>query len=128
MNHSTFAGRIGSDAVTRQTKSGDSVTSFSVAVDQRKGGEKSTLWVDCSMWRERGEKLAPYLTKGTSVVVGGAIAPDVYDGKPKLRLDVQEITLLGGGKTEGGSAPVREKARKAAPASAGDIDDFDLPF
>lgn len=120
MNFSFFAGRIGNDAVTRQTKGGDSVTSFSIAVDERKGGEKSTLWVDCSIWRERGEKLAPYLTKGTSVTVAGPITPDVYEGKPKIRLDVQQLTLQGGAKGEGKPLP------KVAPA--GEVQDDDIPF
>lgn len=119
MNFSFFAGRIGNDAVTRQTKGGDSVTSFSIAVDERKGGEKSTLWVDCSIWRERGEKLAPYLTKGTSVTVAGPITPDVYEGKAKIRLDVQQLTLQGGAK--GDSQGSAKPSRAAAPADTDDI-------
>lgn len=97
MNIGIFAGRVGKDAVIRQTQAGKSVLGFSVAVDVYVGGgEKETLWVDCSMWGERGQKIADYVTKGTSVTVQGRITLDSYEGKPKLKLDVQELTLQGG--------------------------------
>ena len=102
MNVGIFAGRVGKDAVIRQTQAGKSVLGFSVAVDVYVGGgEKETLWVDCSMWGERGQKIADYVTKGTSVTVQGRITLDSYEGKPKLKLDVQELTLQGG-KSDGG--------------------------
>ena len=97
MNIGIFAGRVGKDAVIRQTQAGKSVLGFSVAVDVYVGGgEKETLWVDCSMWGERGQKVADYVTKGSSVTVQGRITLDSYEGKPKLKLDVQELTLQGG--------------------------------
>lgn len=102
MNVGIFAGRVGKDAVIRQTQAGKPVLGFSVAVDVYVGGgEKDTLWIDCSMWGERGQKVADYVTKGASVTVQGRITLDSYEGKPKLKLDVQELTLQGG-KPDGG--------------------------
>jgi single-strand DNA-binding protein len=137
MNTWHGAGRIGGDAVTRQTKNGDKVTGFSVAIDERRGGEKTTLWANCSMWGERGEKLAQYLTKGTSVAVAGPISLDVYEGKPQLRVDVREVTLLGspeksqgraneGGRKHGGG-PVPPPLHDAPPPDHPFPDD-DIPF
>lgn len=132
MNVWNIAGRIGKDAVTRHTSSGNSVTGFSVAVDQRKGGEKTTLWVDCGMWGERGEKVAPYLLKGTTVAVSGEAGAREHEGKVYMTLNVRELTLLGG-KSEGDKQAAPKPARGAANRPAGnppadDIGDDDIPF
>lgn len=138
MNIGIFAGRVGKDAVLRRTQAGKPVLGFSVAVDVYVGGgEKETLWVDCSMWGERGQKVAEYVTKGSSVTVQGRITLDSYEGKPKLKLDVQELTLQGGGQGEG-EKPARttnkpgqkygaDKPAHAAPQSNDPFGD-DLPF
>jgi single-strand DNA-binding protein len=102
MNYGTFAGRLGADAVIRSTPNGKDVTGYSLAVNVGFGDKKETLWVGCSQWGERGKKLAPYLTKGTSVVVTGEVGLRQYTdkaGKPRAELtcNVQGITLMGGG-------------------------------
>ena len=135
MNIGIFAGRVGNDAVIRHTQAGKAVLGFSVAVDVYVGGgEKETLWVDCSMWGERGQKVAEYVTKGTSVAVQGRVSLDSYEGKPKLRLDVQELTLQGS-KAEGGerkaSGGTPSRTRNAPqPETRGDdpFPDDDIPF
>ena len=53
-----IAGNIGKNAEIRRTQKGDAVTGFSVAVEDRAGQEKRTLWFDVSMWGRRGESLA----------------------------------------------------------------------
>jgi single-strand DNA-binding protein len=50
MKNITIAGNIGKDAVTRNTQGGDSVTSWSVAVEERNGQDKRTIWFDVSLW------------------------------------------------------------------------------
>ncbi len=97
MKNITIAGNIGQNAEIRRTQSGDAVTGFSVAVEDRHGQEKRTLWFRCSLWGKRGESLAQYLTKGTRVAVAGDLSTREYDGKTYLEVRVAEITLLGGG-------------------------------
>lgn len=102
----TIAGKLGRDAETR-TAGNDSVTSFSVAVDEKKGGEKTTYWFDCSIWGRRGEALAQYLTKGSSVAIAGEFSTRQYqtkDGETKTSLSVRvdQITLQGGRQQDGG--------------------------
>jgi single-strand DNA-binding protein len=136
MNNWTIAGRLGKDAETRHTSSGKAVTGFSVAVDQRHGGEKTTLWVDCSIWGERGQALAQYLTKGTTVCVSGEASARQHDGKVYMSLNVRELTLLGGGQRDGHSGRPNDQQHRATPANQGDIsgdipDDFGdatIPF
>lgn len=134
MNVLNIAGRIGKDAETRHTAGGQSVTGFSVAVDEYAGkGERRTLWVDCSMWGERGEKLAQYLTKGASVSVSGQVGINTFDGRngpqSKLTLRVADVTLLGG-KQDRQDAPRQQSTGGTGPvehASDG-FDDQDIPF
>lgn len=127
MNNWTIAGRLGKDAETRHTSSGKAVTGFSVAVDQRHGGEKTTLWVDCSIWGERGQALAQYLTKGTTVCVSGEASARQHDGKVYMSLNVREVSLLGGGQRDesrGGTGAQRQQDRP----EAGDFEGDPIPF
>ena len=105
-----FAGNLGRDAEIRTTQGGG-VCSFSVAVEQRKGKEKTTTWVRCSLWGKRGEVVAQYLTKGTRVAVTGELSLHEYQGKTTLECKVGEVTMLGGG------------ARSAATSKPADADD-----
>ena len=69
MKQITIAGNIGRDAVVRRTNAGDAVAGVPVAVEERNGQDRRTLWFDCSLWGKRGEALAQYLTKGSRVTV-----------------------------------------------------------
>lgn len=128
MNSCNFAGRLGGDAETRFTGAGKPVTGFSLAVDEYAGeGERKTLWIKCSMFGERGQKLAQYLNKGTSVAVSGQVGIDQWTGndgsaRADLKLFVREVTLLG---KRDGDQPSRGQQRSAPPAD--DFDD-DIPF
>lgn len=126
MNTGHFAGRIGRDAELRYTQSGKQVAGFSLAVDERRGGEKSTLWIDCSIWGERAEKLAGYLSKGTSVAVAGEVGVRTYEKRDggmtaSLTLNVRELTLLGGGGE-------REERPARAPVRADEPLEDEIPF
>lgn len=94
----TIAGRIGKDAETRTTQSGDPVTGWSVAADTGFGDRKVTTWFDCSLWGERGRKLAPYLTKGSAVTVIGELGQREHNGKIYLTVRVSDVAMQGGGK------------------------------
>ena len=129
MKSITIAGNVGKDAETRRTQSGDAVTSFSVAVEDRIPKEKGTIWFRCSLWGKRGESLAQYLTKGSKVAVSGELSIEVYEGKTNLTVKVDQVTLLGGGQDDNVSR--RDTARQA-PAGYGaggrpDLDD-EIPF
>lgn len=96
MKQITIAGNIGKDAEVRSTQGGDMVTGWTVAVEERKGQEKRTLWFDCTLWGKRGEALAPYLTKGGKVAVSGELSTREYEGKTYLTLRADQVTLMGG--------------------------------
>lgn len=142
MNTGTFAGYLGRDADLKDLPSGQTVCNFSVAVSTGWGDRKSTLWVSCALWGERGEKLSQYLTKGSAVTVSGDVDVRAYEGKDgsakaEITCNVQRITLQGGGQRDGGEQRERAPARhqrsqptqQASTATAGDKDfDDDIPF
>lgn len=106
MANITIWGKLGADAILRNTQGGDSVCSFSVAQDQRDGREKTTAWYRCSIWGKRAEALAPYLLKGTSVTVAGGLTVKEYEGKTQLNIRASEIALQGGRGDGSQGAPV----------------------
>lgn len=97
MKNITIAGNIGKDAVVRTTPAGDNVTGWPVAVEDRTGKEKSTIWFDCSLWGKRGSALAQYLMKGTKVSVSGELSTREHEGKTYLTIRADQVTLMGGG-------------------------------
>ena len=159
LNHITIMGRLTRDPELRRTGTGIAVASFTVAVDRdfsgRDGGEKETDFIDCVAWRQTGEFVSKYFTKGSMIVVSGrlqirswtdkdgnkrraaeVIADNVYFGDSKRDGDNSGSSY--GGNTYGGnsySAPAPSYGGYSAPASnpASDFamlddDDAQLPF
>lgn len=129
MKNVTIAGNIGKDAETRTTQGGDQVTGWSVAVEERNGQDKRTIWFDCSLWGKRGQALAQYLTKGSRVAVTGDLSTREHNGKTYLTVRASEVTLMGGGEKRDhvamppgyeGTAPAEADRRRA-------LDD-EIPF
>ena len=125
MKNIVICGNVGKSAETRSTQTGDKVTSWTVAVEDRQGQEKRTLWFDCTLWGKRGESLAQYITKGGKVAVSGELSTREHDGKTYLQIRAEQVTLMGG-KPEGR----REERREPAPMSKGSpMDEIDeIPF
>ena len=77
LNHIVIMGRLTRDPELRRTGTGIAVASFSVAVDRdfggRDGGERETDFIDCVAWRQTGEFVSKYFTKGSMIVVSGRL-------------------------------------------------------
>ena len=76
LNHITIMGRLTRDPELRRTGSGIAVTGFTVAVDRDiapQGQDKETDFIDCVAWRNTGEFVAKYFTKGRMIVVDGRL-------------------------------------------------------
>lgn len=127
-----IAGNIGKDAVLRTTQNGDKVLGWSVAVEERNGQDKRTIWFDCSLWGRRAEALAQYLTKGTRVAVSGELSTREHEGKTYLTIRANEVTLLGGGQSRDGMSDANRASYNAqapggAQAGGADLSD-EIPF
>ena len=77
LNHITIMGRLTRDPELRRTGSGIAVASFTLAVDRdfspKDGGERETDFIDCVAWRQTGEFVSKYFTKGRMAVVSGRL-------------------------------------------------------
>ena len=77
LNHITIMGRLTRDPELRRTGSGVAVARFTLAVDRdfggRDGGERETDFIDCVAWRQTGEFVSKYFTKGRMAVVSGRL-------------------------------------------------------
>ena len=137
LNHITLMGRLTRDPELRRTGSGVAVASFTVAVDRdfggRDGGEKKTDFIDCVAWRQTGEFISKYFTKGRMIVVDGRLEMRDWTDKEGNKRRTAEVIVanayFGDSKrdTENSSAP----ATHAAPASDFamlDDEDAQLPF
>ena len=148
LNHIVLMGRLTRDPELRYTGSNIPVASFSVAVDRDFGrgenGEKQTDFINVSAWRQTGEFVSKYFTKGSMIVVSGrlqirnwndkdgnkrrsaeVVADNVYFGESKR--SAESNSSYGGnaygGNSYGGSsysapAPAPSYGGYSAPASA----------
>ena len=77
LNHIVIMGRLTRDPELRRTGSGVAVASFSLAVDRdfspKDGSERETDFIDCVAWRQTGEFVSKYFTKGRMAVVSGRL-------------------------------------------------------
>lgn len=77
LNHIFIMGRLTRDPELRRTGSGIAVASFSVAVERdypnKDTGEKEVDFIDCVAWRQTGEFVSKYFSKGSMIVVSGRL-------------------------------------------------------
>jgi single-strand DNA-binding protein len=90
----TIAGNLGRDAEFKTPQNGDGFCSFSVAVDDGYGDNKSTLWFDVTRWGKGAEGLARTLRKGSKVCVSGDLSTRVHDGKTYLQIRADRVTIM----------------------------------
>ena len=77
LNRIILMGRLTRDPELRHTQNGTAVASFSLAVDRdfkdRNSGERATDFIDVVAWRQTGEFVSRYFTKGRMAVVEGRL-------------------------------------------------------
>lgn len=98
LNNITIHGRLTANPELKQTQSGVSVCSFTVAVDRSysNGEEKITDFFNCTAWRGLGEMISKYFTKGKEILVSGEMHGDKYtdsEGKNRVAWKVQVNTV-----------------------------------
>jgi len=80
-----FTGNISKAAETRTVQVGGVptlVTDFSVAENYQGGdGQRHTQFYRVSLWRDKGAKLAQYLSKGRSITLQGRVKGRAYIDK-----------------------------------------------
>ena len=152
LNRIIIMGRLTRDPELRRTQTGTPVASFSLAVDRdfkdKATGERSTDFIDVVAWRQTGEFVSRYFTKGRMAVVEGRLQMRDWtdkDGNKRRSAEVvADNVYFGDSRREGdggysapayGSAPADYSAPSgySAPAEGNQFaelsdDDGELPF
>lgn len=124
-------GNLTRDPETKQTNSGHSVTSFTLAVN---GRNDDVAYIDCTAWNKGGETIAQYLHKGDALLVSGRLNQSRWqdkDGNNRSKIDVvvDEFAFVGGkNNSDGSSTQTAPQANYDEPASVSDINIADIPF
>lgn len=153
LNHIVLMGRLTRDPELRYTNSNIPVASFAVAVDRDYGrnenGGKQTDFINVVAWRQTGEFVSKYFTKGSMIVVSGrlqireytdrdgnrrtaaeVVADNVYFGDSKRRDEGGEASRSSYAPSSAPSQESYERASNAARNTFEDLsdDDGELPF
>ena len=147
-NKVILLGNLTADPETRTTPSGQSETSFSLAVnrtwnDANGQRQEETSFINCTAWGQRGETIAKYVQKGRQLLVSGRLQQRSWDdketGKKRSTIDVvvEEFSFVsdgrGGGSSSGAASTESSNNRKSEPAPIDDVDTApidlsDIPF
>lgn len=131
LNVVAMEGRLTHDPELRQTTSGKSVASFTIACDRgfkTADGKSQADFLDCVAWERRAEFICRYFGKGDLIVIDGRLQTRKYQDKSGNNRTAVEIYV--------NNAHFAGKKESAAPASTSspDVDyepisdDEDLPF
>ena len=133
LNHITIMGRFVRDPELRRTGSGIAVASFTLAVDRdfkaSSGGEKEVDFIDCVAWRQTGEFVSKYFTRGRMAVVSGKLQirswTDKDGNKRRTAEVVADNVYFGDSKRDGdSSAPMATPAEFAGYTASAPASDF----
>ena len=133
LNRIILMGRLTRDPELRHTQSGVSVASFTLAVDRdfkdRSTGEKATDFIDIVAWRQTGEFVSKYLTKGRLAVVEGRLQLRDWtdrDGNKRRSAEVVADNVYFGDSRRDSEGSGGYYSRPAAPAPA-PAPDYGMP-
>lgn len=133
-NQTVLMGNLTRDPDLRQIPSGQSVCSFSLALNRSYKGQdgewkEATDFVDVVAWGPLGERVAQYVTKGRPVLVSGRLQSRQWeqDGQKRSKLEVvaNDVTFLGGRSENSGDSNA-EPAPKSKPKANKDVAIEDL--
>ena len=143
MNKLTIIGNLTRDPETRTVSTGNTVCSFTIAVNRRRASQNANQpeadFFRVSAWDKLGENCQRFLAKGRKVAVVGPVSVSSYEAKEggtrfSLEVRAEDVEFLSSRQDEQGNP-----APSAAPAASmsgtakkdtgfTEVDDEDLPF
>lgn len=132
INRVVLSGNLTRDPEVRTTQAGTPVMSLGIAVNDRRKNNQTGEWedyanfIDCTMFGNRAQNVAQYLSKGQRVMIDGKLRYSQWerDGQKRSKIEViiDDIDFASSrGDTQGYSAP-------STPDSTTSIYDEDIPF
>ncbi len=138
LNHIVIMGRLARDPELRRTQAGVPVASFRLAVDRdfrdKTTGERTTDWIDVVAWRQTGEFVSRYFSKGRMAVVEGRLQMRDWTDKEGNKRTSAEVVAdnvyFGDSKRDGdgGYSPSYGQGSYSAPAPRSDSYGASDPF
>ena len=142
INRVILVGRLTKDPEYRQTPSGVSVATFTLAVNRsftNSQGEREADFINVVVFRKQAENVSKYLSKGSLAGVDGRIQSRSYENKVGQRVFVTEVIADSVQFMDSkGSNQQNNQSQQQGQAPAGNspfandnnanIDDDDLPF
>lgn len=127
-NKVTLMGNLTRDPEVRTTNSGQSVTSFGLAVNRTWKGQdgspqESVSYIDCVAWGKAGEIIAQYVQKGRPLLISGRLEQRSWEQegqkRSKVEVVVEDFNFIDsrgggeGGNNSGNAAPTSEPVSDA---------------
>jgi len=112
LNRVMLLGNLGADPELRFTQSGQAVLNMRLAttesyLDKNKVRQERTDWHNVVLWGKRGEALAKFLTKGTTIFVEGGLRTSSYDdkeGNKRYKTEIHASNIILAGRGRGGGS------------------------
>ncbi len=147
-NKVVLMGNLTRDPELRTTPNGQTVCSFSLAVNRtwkNANGEQQEAvdYIDCNIWGKPAEIIDQYMNKGSGILVSGRLQQRSWeqDGQKRSKVEVvvEDFNFVGGGNDGGGSsqrssssnsssAPAPKKESKSNDSDDEPINLDDIPF
>lgn len=140
MNKTILTGRLTADPELRQTPSGISSCTFTVAVNRRfkdkETGKTEADFIRCVAWRQTAEFVSRYFSKGQMIAIEGSIRtgsykdktyPDITHYTTDIYVDNAEFCGSKGESSGGGQTAAPTPAPQPAQQnfSVGTLEDFE---
>lgn len=136
INRVIIEGNLTRDVEMRATTNGTAVAGFTVAVNEKRRNQQTfkpytaPVFVKCSLFGIRAEKLSKYLLKGTKVTIDGKLRYSQWtkddEKRHELSVIVDQLEFSGSRPAKGDAAAPQEPEPEPAPAP--DLYDEDIPF
>ncbi len=142
MNKLTIIGNLTRDPETRTVSTGNTVCSFTVAVNRRRSSQNNNQpeadFFRVSAWDKLGDNCQRYLAKGRKVAVVGPVSVSSYEAKDgsgtrfTLEVRAEDVEFLSSRQDDqaqpgGTPSPAKSDPSKNDEGFA-EVDDEDLPF
>ena len=133
LNTICLVGRVVHNPELKTTPTGNTVTTFAVAVERSRSGQdgqKVVDYIDVVAWRKTAEFISKYFRKGSWIAVNGSLQTRTYEDKNGNKRKVYEVLAdnvhFCGGKTEASSDPLDKLNTFDVVSEEDDFDD--IPF
>lgn len=131
INKAIIMGRLTHEPELRQTGTGHSVCSFSIAVNNGYGENRRTDFINCVAWNKTAEFVRRYFTKGKMIIVIGRITTRAWEGKDGKKCYATDVVAdeVSFGESKGTASESKPSLSEAIDEGFLSVEpDDDMPF